>query len=147
MKRRNKGQNLLEFALVAPILILVLVVISELGYTFVVRHTIIDSIKQTVASSQFNVGKFTSTEQMLSTMKTELEAFIDTHNLPTPEDITFGVAGENAYGTAVIISYSYRPGFRLVGITPEVITVQSVQVVQPALLKINNPTVPFVPSL
>lgn len=144
MKKKNKGQSLLEFALVAPILVLILVVISELGYTFVVRHTIIDGIKQTVLSSHNLVGKHTTPQAILDSMKANMTTYVQTHNLPTPVKLDFGVGSSNAYGTAIIISYTYKPAFRLVGITPEEVTIQSSQVLQPGLLKVNAPTVPSV---
>lgn len=144
MKKKNKGQSLLEFALVAPILVLILVVISELGYTFVIRHTIIDGIKQTVLSSHSMVGKYTTNQEILDTMKSNMQTYVQTHNLPTPVKMDFGVGTSNAYGTAIIVSYTYEPAFRLIGITPEKVTLQSSQVVQPGLLKVNVPTVPSV---
>lgn len=147
MKKINKGQNLLEFTLVAPILILVLVVISELGYAFVVRHAIIDCIKQTVQSSQFLVGKYATQQEMLDAMKADLLTVIADHNLPPAEDVTFGIAESNQYGTAVIITYTYRPGIRLIGITPEQISIPSIQVLHSGLLKINSPTVPSEPYI
>jgi hypothetical protein len=147
IRRKPRGQNLIEFTLVAPILIMVLVVISELGYAFVVRHTIIDSIKQTVQSAQFRVGKHSSEAEMLAAMKQDMQGFIKTHNLPDPISLEFGVVGQSQYGTVLVVSYVYKPGFRLIGITPERIAIQSTQVVQPAFIKPNNPTVPYVPSL
>ncbi|MGD9580739.1 MAG: TadE family protein [Vampirovibrionia bacterium] len=144
MKKFSKGQSLLEFALVAPILVLILVVISELGYTFVVRHTIIDGIKQTVLSSHSLIGKYSTTQELLDAMKANMNTYVSTHNLPTPVKLDFGVGTSNAYGTAVIIPYTYKPAFRLIGITPEQVTIQSSQVLQSGLLKINAPTVPSV---
>lgn len=147
MKKKVRGQSLLEFSLVAPILVLVLVVISELGYAFIVRHTIIDCIKQTVQSSHFLVGKYNTQAELLDAMQTDLQNSINAHNLPTPTSLTFGLGDSTQYGTAVIVTYSYNPSFRIIGVTPEVITVQSAQILQPGLLKINNPTVPFVATL
>lgn len=141
MKKLNKGQSLLEFSLVAPILILVLVVISELGYAFVVRHTIIDSIKQTVQSSHFMVGKYSTTGELLSAMESELSSYIATHNLPTPTSLTFGIGKSNSHGTAVLVTYSYNPAFRLVGITPEEVHIQSAQILPTGLLKTNAPVI------
>lgn len=139
MKRLKKGQSLLEFSLVAPVLVLVLVVISELGYAFVVRHTIIDSIKQTVQSSHYLVGKHTKTPELLSAMKADLNNYISTHNLPAPVEVVFGVGDKNAYGSTVLVSYTYKPAFRLLGITPDKVTIQSSQVLPPGLLQVNKP--------
>ena len=139
MEKRNKGQSLLEFSLVAPILVLVLVVISELGYAFVVRHTIIDSIKQTVQSSHFQIGKHSTQQEFLTQMQKDLTDYIAIHNIPPPEKVSFGIGSTNSHGTALIVSYTYKPAFRLTGITPNKVTIKSAQILQPGLLKTNNP--------
>ncbi|MEW5821867.1 MAG: TadE family protein [Cyanobacteriota bacterium] len=147
MKKINKGQSLLEFSLVAPVLVMILVVISELGYAFVVRHTIIDSIKQTVQSSHYMVGKYTTTADLLAAMEKDLKSYIQNHNLPAATKLGFAVGSSNDYGTAVLVTYSYNPAFRLIGITPEEVTIQSAQILPPSLLKVNSPTITSTPSL
>lgn len=144
MNRLKKGQSLLEFSLVAPVLILVLVVISELGYAFVVRHTIIDSIKQTVQSSHYLVGKHPTTAELLTAMQSDLNGYIQTHNLPAPVKVSFGVGKSNSYGAAVLVSYTYKPAFRLIGITPEEVTIKSSQILPPGLLQVNKPVLTVV---
>lgn len=147
MKHKSLGQNLVEFALVTPILLMILVVISEFGYTFMVKHTIIDSMKQTVKSSEYSVGRVSSEAELLGQMKTYLLEYINSHNLPTPVDLSLALGNSNQYGTAITITYTYNPSFRIMGITPEQITIKSTQVLQNGLVKTNNPTVPYVSAL
>lgn len=147
MKKKESGQSLIEFALVLPILVIMIIIISELGYSFIIQQTITDGIKKVVLSSHFNVGKYTSTSNLLTAMKSDLQTFINTHNLPPADSLDLTLGNSNNYGTPVYITYTYRPGFRLIGIIPERISISSAQIVQTGFVKINNPTVSAITSI
>lgn len=138
--RRLKGQELVEFALILPVMVVILVAIAEMGFMWTLRGTVSDAVKSSVQQMQLIAGQ---TEGGASTiLETNIKNYLQNHGVPNAGSVqvTLNTSGEN---TAVNVTYKYKPTFTLpnfFGITllPDEMVMGSSQVINSAIFGPNN---------
>lgn len=144
MKRlkKMKGQELVEFALILPIMILILVAIAELGFVWTLRGTVGDAVKSSVQQMQLIAGL--SPAQAQGVLQTNIKNYIVNHGLPNADSVQVTLSDPNASEhTVVSVQYQYNPSFTLpnffgVQILPDTFTLTSTQVINSAVIQPNN---------
>ncbi|MGI6705151.1 MAG: TadE/TadG family type IV pilus assembly protein [Clostridia bacterium] len=112
MMRNQKGQSTVEFALVLPILIFLMVVIAELGFAFNAYVTVVHTAREVA-----RMASISTTEYTPSALQEKIESTLHASNPLLTGTITW-TGGSNAYidsgnGKKVKIdfTYAYDPGF------------------------------------
>lgn len=137
-----KGQELVEFALILPVMIVILVVISELGFAWVLKGNVADSVKSAVQQMQTIAGQNTATAT--NTLQTNIKNYLISHNIPNANSLTVNLSDPTASDyTTVAVNYTYNPIFTLpnffgIQVLPTSITMNSYQIINSAILRANN---------
>lgn len=144
MKKNRKAQQLVEFVLVAPVLIMILVVIVEVGYAINTKISLGESIKLSIPALNQLYNQTSSKEIKLETMRASLEEsmknYFDSHNLPNSDSIKVSIVDPtNSFTAVVTATYSYEPIFTLpnlfdIQIIPDSYNFSSSQVISKSLL-------------
>lgn len=138
--RNLKGQELVEFALILPVMLVILVAIAEMGFMWTLRGTVSDAVKSSVQQMQLIAGQ---TEAGASTiLENNIKNYLQNHGVPNAGSVQVALnnAGDN---TAVNVTYKYKPTFTLpnfFGITllPDEMVMGSSQVINSAIFGPNN---------
>lgn len=152
MRKNKKAQQLVEFVLVAPVLIVILVVIVELGYAINTKITLAEAIKASVAITNQLYNQSSTESQKEETIRNSIENYLknyfDSHNLPDSDSISVILTRASGSQTAIVTAkYSYKPVFVLPNILgntiiPAKYTFSSSQVISESLLSastLNSP--------
>lgn len=112
MVKNRKGQSTVEFALVLPILIFLMVVIAELGFAFNAYVTVVHTAREVA-----RMAAISTTEYTPSALQGMIESTLQDSNPMLAGTITWK-GGSNAYSTTsdgkkvkIDFTYSYDPGF------------------------------------
>lgn len=135
-----KGQELVEFALILPVMLVILVAIAEMGFMWTLRGTVSDAVKSSVQQMQLIAGQ---TEAGASTiLESNIKNYLQNHGVPNAGSVKVALnnTGDN---TAVNVTYKYKPTFTLpnfFGITllPDEMIMGSSQVINSAIFGPNN---------
>ncbi|MEI7475673.1 MAG: TadE family protein [bacterium] len=144
MKKSRKAQQLVEFVLVAPVIMAILVVIVEIGYAINTKISLGESIKSSIPAlnqlyNQSNT-EAAKLELVRSTLETSIKGYFDSHNLPNSDSISVSITEPANSQTAVVTAiYSYEPVFKLPNLfnsqlIPDKYTFSSSQVISKSLL-------------
>ncbi|MEW5822084.1 MAG: TadE family protein [Cyanobacteriota bacterium] len=142
MKKRKcfKGQELVEFALILPVMLVILVAIAEMGFMWTLRGTVSDAVKSSVQQMQLIAGMDQTTAS--STLRTNIETYLANHGVPNASSVqvTLDSIGEN---TTVNVTYEYNPTFTLpnffgIQLLPDTMKMGSSQVINTAIFGPNN---------
>lgn len=144
-KYSNKAQQLVEFALIAPIILGLIIFIIELGYSINIRSQLTDAVRVSIAeASRIYNGQFSDTSSKMASfeqgLEEEIKNYIINHGLPFEDSVDVelvGISGANK--TAVLLKYKYSPFFTLpFGIVPNSYQFVTTQIVSNSLLKAND---------
>jgi len=146
--KTQKGQQLVEFALVAPILIFVLMIIIQLGHLFVLRNTLSSATRAALIQVSTKYNNLTETTLANKTTKMESELYnaiddyLDEHNIPNSSDMQVKIATNTNNISMVYVTYMYK---LIVPFLPNLteIPLQAVQVIDNNYLQVNNFSSPF----
>lgn len=142
---KRQAQQLVEFAIVVPILMIIVFIVVELGAAINARVTIAEAVK----ASLIDVNKLTSLNGDTTTKEAEVESLVKSrviqyllnHNIPNSGSVDARVTYNAANNTAVaFVSYQYVPYFLLaglVGTSVSSIPFSSSQTLNPSVFKPN----------
>jgi hypothetical protein len=140
--REFTGQELVEFALILPLMLVILVGIAEMGFMWTLRGTVADAVKSSIQRLHDIAGSDAGTVQ--ATLQDRMTHYLQTHGVPNATSLIVEMSDPNASDyTNIIVSYSYNPTFTLpnffgIQLLPTTVTMSSQQVVSSALLRPNN---------
>ena len=145
----KKAQQLVEFALVLPILMIIVMVIIELGFAINARITLADAIKMSIGqiNQSYNSADNQTTKQALleNSLTNTMVNYFSLHNMPYANTINVQILpGSSGSQTSLVVAnYTYTPIFTLPNIfggqiIPSNLTFSSFQVVNNALLMGNQ---------
>lgn len=138
--RLSKGQELVEFALILPVMLVILVAIAEMGFMWTLRGTVSDAVKSSVQQMQLIAGMTEGDASNL--LRDNIKSYLENHGVPNAGSVavTLNTIGEN---TTVNVSYQYNPTFTLpnffgIQLLPDTMTMGSSQVINSAIFGPNN---------
>ena len=144
MRRFNdcKGQELVEFALILPIMVVILVAIAEMGFMWTLRGTVSDAVKSSVQQMQVIAG--TTEANASATLRNNIETYLTNHGVPNASNVQV-ILKTNGENTTVNVLYTYSPTFTLpnffgINLLPDNVRMSSTQVVNSAVFGLNTYT-------
>lgn len=143
-QKKKKAQQLVEFAIVVPILMMVLFIVIELGSAINARATIGEGIKMALMKvnnlSNLDGDRVAKTTYVENFIKNELIRYLIHHNVPNSGSIDVKVKSTPDYAVAVV-NYQYNPYFLIPGLLggtfPSSIPFSSSQSLNPHIFKDN----------
>ncbi len=148
MKTNKKAQQLVEFALVLPIIIVVLVIIVEFGYIINARISLSESVKLSmikVNQLYSQPGNDAAKEAaIITSIQDDLKTYFDDQGLPYSDSLAVTIEKvPNSLTSVIRVNYVYKPFFSLTNffgsdIIPTEYTFTSTQIVNDVLLRANN---------
>lgn len=112
--KRRFAQQLIEFLLVAPFIVIFLGLLTEYAYALNVNMTLTDGLKTATASIYSQIEPNMTADAIKTLVQDNLTSYLQANNVPTKGEnaITVGYAtvGDNA---VFIASYKYIPAFTL----------------------------------
>ena len=148
----RKAQQLVEFVLILPIILVILLVILELGFAINARITLAEAVKISVGkiNQLYQMpGNATATKQaqIEYSLTNLMQNYFNLHNMPYADNMTVKILpGTGTSQTSLVVAnYIYYPVFILPNffgtkIIPTSIPMSSFQTVNNALLNGNNYT-------
>jgi Flp pilus assembly protein TadG len=140
--RDNKGQELVEFALILPVMVVILIAIAEMGFMWTLRGTVSDAVKASVQQMQNIAGTDVGTAQ--GTLTNYIQNYLTNHGVPNASSVNVTLSDPDASDyTTVQVTYSYNPTFTLpnffgIQLLPDTVTMGSTQVINSAVIRSNN---------
>lgn len=149
--KKYKAQMVVEFALVVPILILILFAIAELGYAIMIRNMVISATRYstTKINKTFSEGgTLAAKEAAIAAMaNADIIQTLQESHVPTTGKVSVKVMHDVSSNYYVVSTYTYRPilmtfmGSLGGGIGD--INMSSVQIIKKTLLQSNNTTISY----
>lgn len=138
----KKAQQLIEFAFVAPILIMFLLLIMEFGYVITIRNVISEGAKESLmqVNSKFNnlTGNAAVKKAAMETeLKTSMESFLSTHGIANSSNVTVTVFTDANGVTFANFTYMYKMILTFIPNLPT-IPIQSSQIINTQMLQPNS---------
>lgn len=143
----NRGQHLVEFALVLPIIVIILLIIIEYGYAIVARNTLGEAVKVSVAKlnriADMPGDNTTKVSRIENELTVNIQDYFRNHDMLYDGTVTVSITQQAGSATSlVLVTYKYFPSFTLPrvltgDIIPDEITVTSSQAVNASLLSPN----------
>ena len=141
---QRKAQQLVEFAIAVPILMMILFIIIEFGSALNTRVTVAEGVKTALVKvnnlSSLD-GNTAAKEAFVETfVKNEMIRYLIQHNIPNSASVSVSV---NAKGDSAVllVKYNYNPYFLvpglLGGVVPDSIEFSSSQSLNPHIFKDN----------
>lgn len=113
-KKREKAQQLVEFLLVVPFMIIILGIMTEYAYALNVNMTLTGGLKAVASSVYSDIKPWMTKDDIRGTIKTNFIQYLKSNNVPANEEnniqVGYAVIGQTAVFTA---SYDYIPAFTL----------------------------------
>lgn len=116
--RSKKAQQLVEFALVAPIFLTIVVLIIELGFAINTRETIAEAVKSSVMQSNELSNQTGSDsvkkESIRSAIEENIKTYASDHGIPNSSSVRVEIIDISGSDKAVVMAYyTYKPYFSL----------------------------------
>lgn len=116
---KNKAQQLVEFAIAVPILMMVLFIVIEVGTALNARATVGEGVKAALVKvnnlSSLDGDTATKTVFVENFIKNEMISYLIKHNIPNSNSIIVKVKTTSDYAVA-LVNYKYNPYFLLPGL-------------------------------
>lgn len=140
---RKKAQQLIEFAIIVPILMMVLFIVIEMGSALNARATLGEGIKTALVKvnylSNLDGDRSAKTSYVEAFIKNEIIRYMIQHNIPNTASISVKVKATDDYAVAMV-NYQYNPYFLVPGMFgagPSSITFSSSQSLNPHIFQDN----------
>lgn len=148
-KKTKKAQQLIEFALVLPIIVALFMILMDVSIAMYDRMVFSDALKMSVAKANqsSSYGGKTSTEKTNSVkqlIEYQMYKFLNSQNMPYAGSISVTIEDiPNSSNSIVIASFKYNPYFswansKWINVLPSVYTFTSTQVINNALLRVSS---------
>lgn len=119
MKRKNcnskkPAQQLVEFLLVAPFLIIFLGILTEYAYALNINLTLGQSLKTATTSIYHQIKPNMSDGDILTLVQSELKNYLKANNVPVTSENNLNVTSSESGSTSTFTAtYTYTPAFTL----------------------------------
>ncbi|OGH98446.1 MAG: hypothetical protein A2104_09950 [Candidatus Melainabacteria bacterium GWF2_32_7] len=144
----TRGQHLVEFALILPIIVIILLILIEYGYAIVARNTLAEAVKMCIpklSEIAYMPGDETSKVTRIENELTlNLQNYFKTHNMMYDGTLEVNIVKDLVSQVSIInVTYRYFPAFTLPriltgDIIPNEIVLHSAQAVNTSLLVPNT---------
>jgi len=150
MYKYKKAQQLVEFVVVAPIIIVIFIFIVEIGFTINAKIALSEAVRYSLI--KVNQMADDSVTDIETALENSIKSYLSSHYLPNSSSITVDIitpsAGSSEETAVVKVNYKYLPFFTLFdslgnSIIPSELDFSSYQIVNYALLKQNTPSSVF----
>jgi hypothetical protein len=147
MKKNKNAQQVVEFALVIPVLIIIFLFIVEIGFTLNAKLILSEAVKLSIAKTGQMVGE--SEADIKTAIENSIKAYVAEQNLPNSNLITVEITDSAPDNTTLIkVNYTYKPIFSLFdvfgnNIIPSEFNFTSYQIINSSLLKNNDYTMAY----
>lgn len=120
--KNRKAQQLVEFLLVAPFVVIFLGILTEYAYALNCNMTLTQGLKDVTSSIYKEIKPDMTTDDIRNLVKTDLETYIKANNVPVGGDYVLDVgynfvqlnpANPADTNSVFIASYTYTPAFTL----------------------------------
>lgn len=112
--KKRRAQQLVEFLLLAPFMIILLGILTEYAYALNINMSLTQALKAVTASMYYEVKPNESKADILSTVKGNLATYLDANNIAIQArnnlTVNYVILGNTTVFTA---SYKYIPAFTL----------------------------------
>lgn len=143
MFKNRKAQQLVEFLLVAPFIVIFLGILTEYAYALNCNLTLAQGLKEVTSTVYREIVPDISQSAVRDYVKSELTNYLKNNNVPIGGsyalDVGYNIAGSNA---VFVASYNYTPAFTLPNvffhILPDKFTFMATSAVPAAFLSPNN---------
>lgn len=144
MFKYKKAQQLIEFLLVAPFMIIILGILTEYAYALNINMTLKEGLKTTTASIYSEIQPGMTAEQIRALAETNLTSYLAANNAPTASENNISVGYATSGQTAVFMAtYNYIPAFTLpsvyINFLPKEFTFFATSAIPSAFLGDNKP--------
>ena len=114
-KTHKPAQQLIEFLLIAPFMVIILGVLTEYAYALNINMTLTDGLKTATASIYQEIKPNMSADAIRTLVRTNLIGYLSANNVPTREENTITVSYVTVDNTNAVFvaSYKYIPAFTL----------------------------------
>lgn len=142
--KKNKAQQLVEFLLIAPFLVITLGILTEYAYALNINMTLNNGLKTVTSSIYSQITPITQTQSsIVANTKADFIKYLQDNNVPTNAENNIQVGCAISGQTAVfMVSYTYIPAFTLPNIyfkfLPEKFIFFTTAAVPVAFLQNNN---------
>lgn len=143
--KNKKAQQLVEFLLVAPFIVIFLGILTEYAYALNCNLTLTQGLKNVTASIYKEIVPNITPAQVRNLVKTDLQAYLQQNNVPVGGDYAVDVAYnlDSSNANAVFVaSYNYVPAFTLPNvffhIMPDKFTFMATSSIPAAFLSSNS---------
>lgn len=145
MFKNRKAQQLVEFLLVAPFIVIFLGILTEYAYALNCNMTLTQGLKEVTASIYREIEPYMATNDIRNLVKSDLEAYLKNNNVPIGGnydlDVGYNIDANNT-NAVFVASYNYVPAFTLPNIyfhiLPDKFTFMATSSIPVAFLKPNN---------
>lgn len=114
--KNKKAQELIEFLLIVPFMIVILGIVTEYAYAFNINMTLSEGLKTAAASVYSQISSTTTKSGIESLVKTNLETYLSNNNVPldkTENNLTVSSVIVSDQTAIFMASYTYIPAFTL----------------------------------
>jgi len=112
--KSRPAQQLVEFLLVAPFMIIILGIVMEYAYALNINMTLTQGLKEVTSNMYYSVKPNMTTSDIVAAVQTNLENYLDDNNVATETANGLSLSYAPVGNTSVLIaSYKYIPAFTL----------------------------------
>jgi len=112
--KSRPAQQLVEFLLVAPFMIIILGIVMEYAYALNINMTLTQGLKEVTSNMYYSVKPNMATSDIIAAVQTNLETYLDDNNVATEAANGLSLSYAPVGNTSVLIaSYKYIPAFTL----------------------------------
>lgn len=112
--KKKKAQQLIEFLLVVPFMVIILGILTEYAYALNINMTLSEGLKTVTASIYSEINPSMSTDDIKTTVTQNLIKYLSSNNAPTNSENNIQVGYTISGQTAVFMArYTYIPAFTL----------------------------------
>lgn len=112
--RTKRAQQLIEFLLVVPFMVIILGIMTEYAYALNINMTLSQGLKTAASSIYSEIKPGISQNDIKTSLETKFIRYLDDNNVPTNEENNIKIGYNISGQTAVFMAgYTYIPAFTL----------------------------------
>jgi len=145
----NKAQILVEFAIIAPILIIFLLIIIEFGYAITVRNAVSEATKDALMQVNSKFNNITGTTAVKkaaleNSIQESISDYLISHSIPNASEVEVFIYTDGNGVSTVRATYQYKLMIAAIlpmllsGNVSPTIPLQSSQIINTAMVQANN---------
>lgn len=111
----KKSQQLIEFLLIAPFLIIILGILTEFAYALNIQMTLIQGLKEVTSNIYSEISPGATTDSIKTQALSDLKTYLSNNNAPVESEnnINLSYVTVSPQSAVFMARYTYYPGFTL----------------------------------